>query len=248
MYNSIRTFSFLFGYLPFSLRDLRNVQKQKNQLSVEEYDALVHQQPKKWATGILKRTKSTFHVEGLELIPEGPVLFVSNHEGNFDIPALIAHIPKPFSFMSKIEVKKLPIISEWMDAMNCVFIDRTDRRSAMRSIPDMIEKLTNGHSMIIFPEGTRSKGTGVKEFKSGFARIAKDAHVQIVPIAISGTSKIMEKNNNKIKPAHVEIRILKPIPVEIIQSLSSKELIHETYLSISSEVEQLQQLKNQVTS
>lgn len=248
MYNSIRTFSFLFGYLPFSLKDLRNVQKQKNQLSINEYDALVHQQPKKWAKGILKRTKSTFHVEGLEMIPEGPVLFVSNHEGNFDIPALIAHIPKPFAFMSKIEVKKLPIINEWMAAMNCVFIDRTDRRSAMRSIPDMIEKLTNGHSMIIFPEGTRSKGDGVKEFKSGFARIAKDAQVQIVPIAISGTSNIMEKNNNKIKPAHVEIRILKPIPVEMIQSLSSKELIHQTHLRISTEVEHLKQFENQMTS
>ncbi|MGB2991612.1 MAG: lysophospholipid acyltransferase family protein, partial [Paenisporosarcina sp.] len=106
----------------------------------------------------MRRTKSTFKVEGLELIPEETVLFVSNHEGNFDIPSLIAHIPKPFAFMSKVEVKKLPIIKDWMVAMNCVFIDRTNRRSSMRSITDMVSTLKAGHSMIIFPEGTRSKG------------------------------------------------------------------------------------------
>ncbi len=239
MYNSIRTFSFLFGYLPFSLKDLRNVQKQKDLLSTAEYDQLVHQQPKKWANGILKRTKSTFTVEGLDLLPKGPVLFVSNHEGNFDIPALIAHIPKPFSFMSKIEVKKLPIIRDWMEAMNCVFIDRTDRRSAMRSITDMISTLQAGHSMIIFPEGTRSKKNGVQEFKSGFTRIAKGAEVPIIPIAIVGTSDIMENNKNKIKAAHVEIHVLEAIPVEHINELTSKQLIETVQNVITQKVNEI---------
>jgi len=243
LYNSVRTFSFLFGYLPFSLKDLRQVQKQRELLSTEDYDVLVHRQPKKWADGILKRTKSTFEINGLDLIPEGPVLFVSNHEGNFDIPSLIAHIPKPFAFMSKIEVKKLPIIRDWMEAMNCVFIDRTNRRSAMQSITDMVKTLKNGHSMIIFPEGTRSKGKPVQEFKSGFSRIAKEANVTIVPIAITGTSKIMEMNNNRIKPAHVNIRILEPISVESIHTLSSKELIDQVQKKIANAVEQLQNEK-----
>lgn len=246
MYNSLRTFSFLFGYLPFSLKDLRHVQKQKGLLTTAEYDQLVHQQPKKWANGILKRTKSTFHVQGLNLLPEGPVLFVSNHEGNFDIPALIAHIPKPFSFMSKIEVKKLPIIRDWMEAMNCVFIDRTDRRSAMRSITDMITTLQAGHSMIIFPEGTRSKKNGVQEFKSGFTRIAKAAEVPIIPIAIVGTSDIMENNNNKIKAAHVEIHVLEAIPVEDIKELSSKQLIETVQNVITQKVNEIQQERTQM--
>lgn len=246
MYNSLRTFSFLFGYLPFSLRDLRKIQRQKDKLTTKDYDELVHQQPKKWAKGILKRTKSTFQIEGLELIPEETVLFVSNHEGNFDIPSLIAHIPKPFAFMSKVEVKKLPIIKDWMEVMNCVFIDRTNRRSSMRSITDMVSTLQAGHSMIIFPEGTRSKGNGVQEFKSGFVRIAKEAQVKIVPIAIAGTSDIMENNQNKIKPAHVLITVLPPISLEIIQELSSKELIVHVQQEIALEVKRLQHTKNQM--
>lgn len=246
MYNSLRTFSFLFGYLPFSLKDLRKVQTQKGKLSIKEYDELVHKQPKKWAHGILKRTKSTFQVEGLQLIPEKTVLFVCNHEGNFDIPSLIAHIPKPFAFMSKVEVKKLPIIKDWMEAMNCVFIDRTNRRSSMRSITDMVSTLKSGHSMIIFPEGTRSKGTEVQEFKSGFVRIAKEAKVPIVPIAIVGTSDIMENNQNKIKPAHVFITVLPPISIDTIQELSSKELIAHVQQEIAIEVTHLQQTKNQM--
>ena len=145
--------------------------------------------PQTWASGILKRTKSTISVVGVENLPEGPVLFISNHEGNFDIPVLIANIPKPFGFISKVEVKKLPIIKDWMVEMNCVFIDRNDRRSAMGVLDDTVEKLHAGHSMIIFPEGTRSKGAGVQPFKSGFAKIAQEAGVPIVPIAIYGTSE-----------------------------------------------------------
>lgn len=226
MLNSIRTFSFLFGYLPLSTVNLKKFIKQKPQLSVQEYDQLIHTEPQKWATGIMKRTQSNVTITGLEKLPEGPVLFVSNHEGNFDIPVLLSKIPKPFGFISKKEVKKLPIIPLYMEQMNCVFLDRTDRRSALKSITDTVGKLKEGHSILIFPEGTRSKGEGMGEFKSGFMRIAKDAGVPIQPIAILGTSEIMEKNNNKVLPADVAVQLLDPIPADVIEQLNAKEAIH----------------------
>ncbi|MHA6260853.1 lysophospholipid acyltransferase family protein [Sporosarcina sp. CAU 1771] len=188
-------------------------------------DLYIDEIPKKWALGILNQTGSTFSVSGIENLPEGPVLFISNHEGNFDIPVLIAHIPKPFGFISKVEVKKLPIIREWMIEMNCVFLDRSNRRSAMNVLDDAAVKLKEGHSMLIFPEGTRSKSEGVQTFKSGFAKIAQLANVPIVPIALSGTSIIMEKNNNIIKPAHVKIAILPLISAEQCKNLSRAELL-----------------------
>lgn len=225
MFNSIRTFSFLFGYLPLSAVNLKKFIKQKPQLTLQEYDRLIHTEPQKWASGIIERTNSTVSITGLEKLSDGPVLFVSNHEGNFDIPVLLSAIPKPFGFISKKEVKKFPIIPMYMEQMNCVFLDRTDRRSALKSITETVEKLKEGHSILIFPEGTRSKGEEMGEFKSGFMRIAKDAGVPIQPIAIHGTANIMEKNNNKIMPATVSVQILDPIPAELIDTLSSKEAI-----------------------
>lgn len=232
MLNSFRTFSFLFGYLPVAAMKLKSFQKKKPHLTAQEYDELIHTEPRKWATGIMQRTKSEITVEGLDLLPEGPVLFVSNHEGNFDIPLILSSIPKPFGFISKKEVKKLPVIPVYMEDMNCVFIDRTDRRSALKSIRDTAEKLKEGHSILIFPEGTRSKGEGMGEFKAGFMRIATDAAVPIVPIAIKGTSEIMEKNNNIIKPAKVILRVLEPISAETLSEMPSKDAIKLVRTSI----------------
>ncbi len=225
MYNTIRTFSYLFGYLPFTISKLNKVKKLSHQMDPGERDLYVDEVPKAWASGIMKRTKSTISMTGSEHLPTGPVLFISNHEGNFDIPVLISAIPKPFGFISKVEVKKFPIINDWMEQMNCVFLDRSDRRSAMNVLEDSVGKLREGHSIIIFPEGTRSKGMGMQEFKSGFAKIAQDAGVPVVPIAIYGTSAIMEKNNNKIRPAHVHIDILPPIDVETAQGMKRQQLV-----------------------
>ncbi len=224
MYNSIRTFSYLFGYLPIAAVHLKRFQARKNEMDLTEYDSLIYSQPQKWAKGIMKRTKSTINISGLDNLPEGPVLFVSNHEGNFDIPVLLSTIPKPFGFISKKEVNKFPVLPTYMEEMNCVFIDRSDRRSALKSIGDTVEKLKQGHSILIFPEGTRNKGGELGEFKAGFIRIAKDSSVPIVPIAISGTSEIMEKNNNKVKPGNVSVQVLKPIPPGFILQEDAKTM------------------------
>lgn len=230
----------MFGYLPISIPKLNKIKSKKGLLSVEQYDLLVHEVPQKWASGVLKRTKSEFTVEGLENLPEGPVLFVSNHEGNFDIPTLLTHIPKPFGFISKIEIKKVPLVAKWMEEMNCVFLDRTNRKSSYRSIQDTVSHLQNGHSILMFPEGTRSKGQGIGAFKSGFVRIAKDADVPIVPIAIHGTSNIMEKNNNKISPAHVQISILPSYSKETIQVSNSEQIKEDLHIIIANKINELQ--------
>ncbi|MGM0897928.1 MAG: lysophospholipid acyltransferase family protein [Bacillota bacterium] len=222
MLKSARTFSYLFGYLPIAAKNLAKFKKRKAEMGQQEYSRLIHSEPQKWASGIMQRTGSEVEVSGLDQLPEGPVLFVSNHEGNFDIPVLLSSIPKPFGFISKEEVRKFPVIPTYMEEMNCVFLDRTDRRSAFKSITDTIKKLQDGHSILIFPEGTRSKGDGLKEFKAGFMRIAKEAKVPIVPIAIEGTSRIMEKNNNRIHPAHVTVQVLEPLTPEELEEAGVK--------------------------
>lgn len=205
---SLLTYSYIIGYIPTRMQSLRKMRERKPHLSVADYDNELYEVPRYWARNILKKAGVTVDMTGAENLPAGPVLFVSNHEGNFDIPVLIAHVPKPFGFLSKVEVKRIPFISDWMEEMNCVFIDRTNRKSSLQSIHDSVETLQLGHSLLLFPEGTRSKGQQIKAFKSGFVRIAERANVPIVPVAIYGTSKIMEQNNNQIVPAHIKIHLL----------------------------------------
>ncbi|WP_313800504.1 lysophospholipid acyltransferase family protein [Cytobacillus sp.] len=215
---------YMAGYLVYSLPTLAKMKKLSPEMPVVERDRLIHQLPMKWSSTIMKITGSTVKVRGKELLPEGPVVFVCNHEGDFDIPVLLAFIEKPFGFISKVEVKKAPIISSWMEVMNCVFIDRKDRRSAVKSIRDGVEKLKNGHSIVIFPEGTRSKGGPVGDFKAGGLRLAKDAGVPIVPIGIKGTADIFEKNNRLVRPANVEINICQPIEPNLIREKDMKDV------------------------
>ena len=215
---------YMMGYLVYSLPTLAKMKKLNPEMPVSERDQLIHQTPNKWSSTIMKITGSTVEVKGQEFLPDGPVVFVCNHEGDFDIPVLLASINKPFGFISKVEVKKAPIISSWMEVMNCVFIDRKDRRSAVQSIRDGVEKLKNGHSIVIFPEGTRSKGGPIGEFKAGGLRLAKDAGVPIVPIGIKGTADIFEKNNRLVRPANVQINICQPIEHEKIVAKDMKDI------------------------
>jgi 1-acyl-sn-glycerol-3-phosphate acyltransferase len=206
----IYMFLYLCVYLLFSLPELIKMKKVYEHNNAKD-DVLIHRIPKKWGKGFLKNSGCELEVEGIENIPDGPVLFVGNHEGNFDIPVLLAGIPKPFGFISKIEVKKIPIVAGWMEVMGCVFMDRKDRRASIQAIREGVQKLKDGHSMLVFPEGTRNRGNEIGEFKAGSLRLAKDTNVPIVPFMITGTADLFEKNNNKIKPGKVKLVILPAI-------------------------------------
>ncbi|WP_026476104.1 lysophospholipid acyltransferase family protein [Alkaliphilus transvaalensis] len=175
---------------------------------------------KKWAKFLISLTGSKVEVVGLENIPtDRNILFVSNHQGNFDIPLLLAYLPNPIGFVAKIELKKIPIVSTWMKLMDCVFMDRKDMRQSLRTISEATEMIKSGHSMVIFPEGTRSKNHEISPFKPGSLRMATKADALIVPITISGSYKIFEGNGNRIKPASVRIIVSPPVePKDIDKS------------------------------
>ena len=224
MIRLITVFLYMSGYLIYSIPKLKKMRNLDMSLSVSEKDQLIHEIPNKWSKTIMKLTGSKISIEGTENLPEGAVVLISNHEGDFDIPTLLASIEKPFGFISKVEVKKVPILSSWMEMMNCVFLDRGDRRKSVQSIREAVKLLKAGHSIAIFPEGTRSKGGPVGEFKSGGFRLAKDAKVPIVPISISGTSDVFEKNGRLVKPAFIQVKILPSIPSSIFEQKDMKEV------------------------
>ncbi|WZL73132.1 lysophospholipid acyltransferase family protein [Clostridiaceae bacterium 35-E11] len=187
------------------------VNRLEKQGKIQELQALLHSIALHWGRRIIKNTGTKVSIYGSDHIPEGPVLFVSNHQGNLDIPLLLGFIDKPKSFIAKIELSKIPVFGKWMERINCIFIDRSDPRQSLRAINQGVEILKNGHSMVIFPEGTRSKGPKMADFKKGSLRLATKAKVPIVPISIQGSYKIMEANGGFIKPAEVSITISEPI-------------------------------------
>lgn len=194
----------LIGTLP-KLRKARSMDKAGKE---DEKTAYVHKVTTKWAASQLKVSGAKVKVYGQENVPKDtPVVFMSNHQSNFDIPLLMVYVDKPKGFVAKVELKKVPILRDWMEQINCVFMDRNDLRQSVKTIIDGIKLIDSGKSMVIFPEGTRGKGGPIGEFKAGSFKLATKPKVPIVPITINGSAKLMELNGNKITPGEVEIYI-----------------------------------------
>ena len=174
-----------------------------------------------WGNILLSAAAVKVEIQGLDNVPaEGPVIFVGNHQSNFDIFVMLGCINKSKSFLAKAELAKIPVVHSWMQKMKCVLIDRGNMRQSIKAIQRCIEVLKEGQSMVIFPEGTRSKGPVMGEFKKGSLRVAEKSGAPVIPVAISGTYRIMEANNNRIRSGAVTVKIAPPI---IYDCLSKEE-------------------------
>ncbi len=185
---------------------------------------------KAWAKFMIFTMGVKVTIEGSENVPEGAVLFVSNHQSYFDIPALMVHTPHFAPFVAKVELLKAPMLSWWMKQMGCLFIDRSDMRQSLKIVLEGIEKLKGGQSLIIFPEGTRSKSNEMLEFKPGSLKLAVKAKVPIVPVTLKNSFKTFEEHG-RIKGAEVLITFHEPIDVN---TLPREELsvLHTTVRNI----------------
>lgn len=239
MFRTIIWFLYFWYHLITTLPTLLKIKRLEKKGKLKEKKQLVFKTSSHWARRLVKIAGANIEVVGVENLPsdEEACLFVSNHQGNFDIPILIGFLNRPVGFISKIEVKKIPIVNRWMEHMNCVFMDRKDRRQAVQSINKGADNLKNGSSLVIFPEGTRSKGMEMNSFKAGSFKLAQKSGATIVPIAINGSYKIMEQNGFKIRPASVKITIL--------PSISEEEYKENDMKQIAADVEQM--IKNELS-
>lgn len=196
---------------------------------------------------LLKSTMKNFRIEfivgGAENIPENTnVLFVSNHQSMMDAVSFLGYFEKPVSFLSKIEVKKYPIIGKIVTGLDGVFMDRSNMRQEIKSIRRVTELLENNpeRSFIIFPEGTRTKDPDHKigEFKAGALKPAYRANKPIVPIAIYGTFRILNPNVH-LKRYPVQIQFLKPHNIEEFDNITTTEMSDIIHDEIAKEVERM---------
>ena len=151
-----------------------------------------------------------YSVSGLENIPEGPALFAGNHQGNFDVGLILSVFNGYKIPVAKIEAKKVPLANLWMMLLHIIFMDRKDVRQSAQCMELAAEHLKAGQSVVIFPEGHRSKGRRMDEFKPGAFKPALKAQTPVVPFVIDGTYKCFEEKRRLIK-APVTVTILPPV-------------------------------------
>lgn len=184
----------------------------RKNMTQEEIDKYAYKKLWGLAKSLVVATGSTVNIKGEENIPEGSCVFVGNHQGNFDVLVLAGYIHKPIGFIAKKELESFPFVNYWMKQQHSVFMDREDPRDSVRSIIEGVENLKKGYCMAIYPEGTRSKGPDMGEFKKGAMKLALKAGVPIVPVTINGTYKMFEtQNGRKTRPVQVDMVISKPI-------------------------------------
>ncbi|WP_139904643.1 lysophospholipid acyltransferase family protein [Clostridium thermarum] len=190
--------------------------------NIDSKEEIYYKEVKRWAEYTMKTLGVKIQTEGINNVPVGNCLFVANHQSYVDIPLILSQIDKPIGFIAKKQLKKVPLMSFWMKKIHCVFLDRDSLRDAIDSINQGVKNLKSHSSMVIFPEGTRSRSDKIGEFKKGSMKLALKASVPIIPITICGSYKAYEEFNT-VKPANVRLVIGKPLYTD---ALSKEEKIN----------------------
>ncbi len=160
-------------------------------------------------------------------IEQEPVVVVANHQSFVDIPLLLGYFPKNIGFVAKKEIRNWLIFNLWMDRAQCVFLDRRNPKKALASMKGAMKLVKGGKSVVIFPEGTRTRDGKVGEFKKGSFKLATEPGVRIVPVTIKGTYDVMNKHAFKIyKGKEVKVIIGRSYVTEGINK-EEKNKIHK---------------------
>ena len=166
-----------------------------------------------WAPGLLNGSGARLQVEGAENIDwSQPHVFVANHQSMIDICALFRALPVPLHFVLKQELARVPLVGWYARAMGMVFIERASARTARERLHEAAGQIRQGLNLCAFPEGTRSRDGRVGPFKGGAFKVAIEAGVAVVPIAIQGSGTVLPAAGFCVRPGRILLRIGRPLP------------------------------------
>ncbi len=172
-----------------------------------------------WISGCKKT------IVGVENIPtDTPVMYAANHRGFYDIVLAYATVPTQTAFVSKISIKKMPCIAQWMYFLNCQFMDRGDVKQNLSIILNAIGLVKEGYSIYIAPEGTRNATDTLLDFKEGSMKISTKSGCPIVPVCLHGTEEIFENSLPWIHKGNIRIEYGKPIYPDKLDKETKKHL------------------------
>lgn len=186
----------------------------------------------------------TVIVKGEENVPKDvPVLYIGNHRSYFDILITYVRVPRPTGYIAKKEMLKWPLLTNWMRNLHCLFLDRADIKQGLKTILEGIEKINNGISICIFPEGTRNKVNDTfMDFHEGSFKMASKSGCPIIPMSIYNSAAIFEDHLPKIRKTTVYLEYGAPIYIKDLPKedqrkigIYTQSIIKETYFKLKAE-------------
>ena len=191
------------------LKNAREIDRLRAAGDLEGERELIRAKSGEWAVNLSDKLKITYEIEGEENIPEsGPIVIVANHQSLADAIALFYLMRNHFQvgFISKDEWRKIAPLAHGIEYTRSIPLVRGDGRKALEAVQAAADLLKQGFSLIVFPEGTRSRGPEMNEFKPGAFKFAYKAHVPILPITLNGGYNLYEGTGN-YHPCHIKIKI-----------------------------------------
>ena len=204
------------GYIAYTLFTIRRykklIERLKQEGRKEEQRQAIAEVCHIWSDKVAKHFKTNIKVINPENLPEeGPCVYVSNHQSYADILVLLNVIKHQTGFIAKEELASIPVFSKWILRIGSLFILRGDARESLKTISEGVDKIKDGYSLVIFPEGTRSRGGQMGEFKPGSLKLATKAKTVVVPLTINGSYKMYEEPGQITKNITIEITVHKPV-------------------------------------
>ncbi len=225
----VRTFFYFATFIPWTLFVIFTGVP----LSFINPDYL-HNYSRLWARVSLKLAGVKLTVTGQEhLQPNQAVIYMSNHQSNFDILALFAGLPGQFRWLAKEELFQVPLFGLAMRRCGYIPLDRSNRKKAIHSMNEAACRIKNGTSVIIFPEGTRSADGELQDFKKGGFMLALKAQVPILPVTISGSYNVMSKNSARIHGGTIAVTILPAIDSAGLRTTDRDSLMKQVHNQIA---------------
>ena len=166
-----------------------------------------------WAWVAVTVTGVRCRGHGLDLLPtEGPYVVVANHCSHLDSPCLVRALPHALYFVVKRELTRIPLFGPTLVKLGFVIVDRSNSEEAHRRMAEAVQLIREGHRVLVFAEGTRSRDGHLQPFKKGGFHLAIDAQVPVVPVAINGSHRLLPKGELTTRPGTVDIGVCEPIP------------------------------------
>ena len=192
-----------------------------------------------WARLGLALSGVNMTLAGTEHLPDGPVIFMSNHQSNFDILSLLAAIPRQIHWIAKKELFEIPVFGLSMRRGGYIPLDRSDGRKALQSMDEAATTIRQGKSVVLFPEGTRTQDGNLLPFKRGGFILARKAAVPVIPVTINGSSKINPASQIRLYSGNIHMTLHPPVvvPSELCRSEAETWMMETVRSQIESALE-----------